>query len=342
MVTEKIIRLKECWDEMWMVFNGIQKNNSRIVQELELYKSSFENHAPCYDQFVEELKANAKHYSPENLQAYMVAHLEEVAAWKGFELAKKTEVIKNNIHVEFCLTLMDTIDRYAQDITALIGYDEENQSSPELYRLINADQIAKYPDKRPCLQNPIREERFDIEQIRNRLKEMADPIERMALLHSKKYEFKVWQSEFDETYPQCSNDCQFYSEEFYPNFLTKCDLEIERNEDQIQLEKLKARTCSSNMDGTEVGEKIDDGLMWAGSQTDFLELCKALFLSNVIQRRDGVVLTQKEFFTRLGRFFDVEIKHSYKILNSAANRKRGVFPFLKGLHDVLVQYYQQK
>ncbi len=91
----------------------------------------------------------------------------------------------------------------------------------------------------------------------------------------------------------------------YNNFLSKCELEIDKLKELLILENTTSTT-------TQLPNKEpapENCLNWIGSQTEFIELIKALIENGNIKG------TQIEIISKLSNVFNIEIKNPSKLIN---------------------------
>jgi hypothetical protein len=72
-----------------------------------------------------------------------------------------------------------------------------------------------------------------------------------------------------------------------------------------------------------IAKSTDSGvkLQWAGTKTEFFELCNALHKTNYIKNQDGTPLKQKDMFNAVSQVFNVSAGNYSTLLNAASNRK---------------------
>lgn len=83
------------------------------------------------------------------------------------------------------------------------------------------------------------------------------------------------------------------------SFDKKCDLEIQKLEKTLELEK---NTPTSPKETAPEPQQINNTLQWNGTELQFTELTKALYETKLISPE---IKTQKEFFNRMKQFFNV-------------------------------------
>lgn len=120
------------------------------------------------------------------------------------------------------------------------------------------------------------------------------------------------------------------------NFKNKCELEIQKYTEILQIETESLSILPQTI--TQEQTKELNGLNWQGSELQFTELTKALFETKLISPE----ITQKEFFKRMKQFFNVKDFDDKEKLKGIRARTKDLTPFINTIETSLNNWIKNK
>lgn len=336
-----VLEAKEVFDR---IINSDPQSLGDLSQEKAMY--SEEVFDMMFEAFNEEMKINVRNYKKVGLiRTHLNLIFNVKNPWYDLENEINLRVLEYDFETEFLLKLKTKIEEYFDVFNWLSGYFSD--VIKPLNNYINdlmADEDLE--EELSGKSEPDFDARFDFNQLLAECNTLNTTIPKIVLLNSRMFELKQWQLQYDEleeyTDFKLKKQRYKYSHKLYPNFEKLCGLEIQRLENQIEIEKT-ALTMQAIERNPVTIETIGQTPIykWNASDTDFLELFAALFHNQSIVRVDGKAPTRKEVLEYFQQIFNIEINDVEGKLYKAGNRNKNT-PFIDKLSQQFRNYVAEK
>ncbi|MEI6556368.1 MAG: hypothetical protein WCL70_12330 [Paludibacter sp.] len=349
-----------CTDTFFRILNDRNKNILTIVQEKPV-NTNEEDFKKYFEEFIDEVKDNIREYSDVDfIDKYLTTCFNDYFDFHCFPEDIDIRIIETGYEVKFLKTLKQNLDTYHFELRNIYyGYDGNPISRPlqkmfdEIINPITVYEVEKIkitPENEPLRsisQKPEFDERFDFDKMMNECSAVAgNVLHKIDFIHNRIYDFKQWQIRYDEEdtfkfkFSKHESDYK-YTSEYYPKFEQLCNLELQRLEKKLELEK-KVLTHKAIENNPVVLQAVTTvQYQWAASGTDLLELVTALYQNKSIERKDGKALTRKELTEYFQTIFGLEIKDVEGKLTRATGRNANT-PFLDKLAQEFRNYASEK
>jgi hypothetical protein len=231
------------------IFDELLSPNKRASHNIKELKKSFSNEAfeRFSRDFIEEVENNLDQYqSPEIVWNSLCIYHDDYLAKYGKNYSN-TEIHKANFEIAFMLGLLANIQRSHIALEKLLKrvLYLGKYSYPFLHEL-RTDKSLEYfapfcrkvegQIKAQEITPPNKDMRFDFFQLQKEIEQLKDPFDQMGLIKRRQADLKIWTNLHDMT----SGVEEFYTRQYYPHFHTNCNIELDRIEQDLQIQLRRA------------------------------------------------------------------------------------------------------
>jgi len=301
-----------------IAFNDLLERNSleeyEVNGELVYFKDiDFENH---FNNFEKELReVILRTMDIEVALDYIDTCLQNIISWDGFNIYQYQVIFAKGQQVNLLYDLKERIEKYTNLVKSLFQFSDGDypKSLIEFYNEtikstgLQIDENIIYSRSTTNRESkPVLDIRFDYENMKAECDDLKSTHEKILFIHDRLYYFKQWQLQYDVE----EMFLYKFSPTYYPNFEKLCQMELERLDKKLELEK-KLNIPSIKVIESRLPEKepAKNPYKWNSSNNDLIELLTAMYMVNVLKREDGVKITHTELTDFFEELFNLEVKN---------------------------------
>lgn len=311
--------------------------------------------------FLKELIENITEYQDiQIIHDYIKTQFHVLAYYFVYGMGSNEPIFEKGEDITFLLTLKKQIEIYLEKIKAWHGKNAyQNTPTDSLIELFNSTIKAHMgnddktelstssesteEDEKIEETAPAFDERFDFAKVKKECDQLTGTLTKITFIKERLFDLQQWQLQYDKKNKgydngYAPNSYYIYSEQYYPNLLELCNLELQRLNERFKSERQYGQESTNEKDL----EAVTTRYHWKASDTDLLELVTALHKEKAIQRKDGKETTRKELLGLFEQLFGKKIKDAEGKLAKATERKINPTVFLNKLQNAFMGYAEEK